>query len=187
MPPFIAGSSQGCHHQPGSTHTRLAKANRRIDRDAFLNLHAPKIGLISRYGTRPWLHGEPASSGGGSLWPLGGVGDRQGHGQPGDGPERPGVRVPAVLGALRSGRLPGSGAPGPGPAAGGVGSAWGDYAAVGLPAWGSGAPQRRGGPSRGNFKTPVSRPEIVQHSGAKFTCKQIGSFGRAQELQRKVL
>ena len=98
--PFFAGSSQGCDHQSGPTHTRLAKASRRIDRDAFLNLHAPKIGLISRYGTRPWLHGEPASSGGVPLWPLGGVGDRQGHDQPGDGPERPGLCVPPGPGAL---------------------------------------------------------------------------------------
>ena len=41
--------------------------------------------------------------------------------------------------------VPGGGAPGPGPAAGCVGSAWAYYAAVGLPAWGSGSPQRRGG------------------------------------------
>ena len=61
---FRAAPGQGAEHiadgQPGSTHTRLTKTNRRIDRDASLNLHEPKIGPISRYGTRPWLHSEPA-------------------------------------------------------------------------------------------------------------------------------
>ena len=67
----------------------------------------------------------------------GGVGDRQGHDQPGDGPDRPGFCLLPVPGPLRPVGLPGGGAPGSGPTARGVGSVWGDYAAVGVQAWAS--------------------------------------------------
>ena len=50
-----------------------------------------------------------------------------------------------------------------------------------------GAGQRSVGaaPTAANASTPVSHPQAGQPSGAKTTCKQIGSFARAQELLRQ--
>ncbi len=53
------------------------------------------------------------------------------------------------LGRCERGGLPGGGTERPGPAAGGVVRSWGDYAALAVQAWGLGALQGRGGPSRG--------------------------------------
>ena len=50
-----------------------------------------------------------------------------------------------------------------------------------------GAGQRSAGfvPAAASSSTNVSSPQAVQPSGAKITCKQIGSFARAQELLRQ--
>jgi endonuclease YncB( thermonuclease family) len=40
-------------------------------------------------------------------------------------------------------------------------------------------------PAAASSIAPVSRPQAAQPSGANFTCKQIGSFARAQELLRQ--
>ena len=52
-----------------------------------------------------------------------------------------------------------------------------------------GAGRRSGGaaPAGASSSAPASSPQAAQPSGAKTTCKQIGSFARAQELQRKAL
>ena len=50
-----------------------------------------------------------------------------------------------------------------------------------------GAGHRNGGaaPAAGTSSAPATSPQAVQPSGAKTTCKQIGSFARAQELLRQ--
>jgi len=50
-----------------------------------------------------------------------------------------------------------------------------------------GGGQRRSGvvPVTGPSSAPVRSPQAPQLSGAKTTCKQIGSFARAQELLRQ--
>jgi endonuclease YncB( thermonuclease family) len=50
-----------------------------------------------------------------------------------------------------------------------------------------GAGHRRAGvvPVKRPLSAPVSSPQAAQRSGAKITCKQIGSFARAQELLRQ--
>ena len=40
-------------------------------------------------------------------------------------------------------------------------------------------------PTAANSSTPVSHPQAAQPSGGQTTCKQIGSFARAQELLRQ--
>jgi len=50
-----------------------------------------------------------------------------------------------------------------------------------------GGRQRRSGavPALAPSSAPASSPQSAQHSGAKITCKQIGSFAQAQELLRQ--
>ena len=50
-----------------------------------------------------------------------------------------------------------------------------------------GGMQRRSGvvPVKGPLSAPVTSPQAAQPSGTKTTCKQIGSFARAQELLRQ--
>ena len=50
---------------------------------------------------------------------------------------------------------------------------------------GAGHPSAGVVPTAANASTPVSHPQAAQPSGAKTTCKQIGSFARAQELLRQ--
>ena len=50
---------------------------------------------------------------------------------------------------------------------------------------GAGHPSAGAAPTAANASTPVSHPQAAQPSGAMTTCKQIGSFARAQELLRQ--
>jgi len=51
--------------------------------------------------------------------------------------------------------------------------------------WGAGHHSAGAVPTAANSSTPVSHPQSAQPSGGQTTCKQIGSFARAQELLRQ--